>query len=182
MLPLVNFIAFQAGWFGCVLNAAAGRPWTAAAIALAAATMLAWQHRGAGGALKLLAVAVALGALCDGSFVMGSLLHYPAGDWAPPLPPAWDLALWALFASTLHSVPGWLKARSAIAALLGAAGGPLAYAGAAHLGALQLKDPSSTLVLLGGAWAIMTPLLLIVARRLDKRPARAGEIASPRHV
>jgi len=180
MSPLANFVLFQIGWFGCVLNAAA-RPLTGAAIALLVVAVALWRSRDRGGELVLLALAAVIGTLCDGLFVLSSRLHY-AGALLPPLPPLWDIALWPLFATTLNGALGWLKERLRLAALLGAVGGPLAYLAAARLGAVQLGAPSSTLLLLAGAWGVLTPLLLVLARGLSRRVPHGAEIASTDHA
>jgi len=178
MSPLVNFIGFQIGWFGCVLNAAAGRPLTGTAIALLVIAVALWRTRDRRGELVLLSLAAAIGTLCDSLFVMSSRLHYGSGALQPPLPPLWDIALWPLFASTLNGALGWLRERLTLAALLGAVGGPLAYVAAARLGAVQLGAPSSTLLMLAGAWSVLTPLLLALARALSRRmpPSEAASI------
>jgi len=180
MSPLVNFILFQIGWFGCVLNAAA-RPLTGAAIALLMVAVALWRSRDRRGELVLLSLAAVIGTLCDSLFVISSRLHY-AGSRSASLPPLWDIALWPLFATTLNGSLGWLKERSRLAALLGAVAGPLAYVAAARLGAVQLGSPSSTLLLLAGAWSVLTPLLLVLAHGLSRRVPQSAAVASTDHA
>ena len=176
MASLVDFILFQIGWFGCVLNAPA-RPLTGAAIALLMVVVALWRRRDRRGELLLLSLAALTGTLCDSLFVMSSRLQY-TGTRFPPLPPLWDIALWALFATTLNGALGWLQQRMMLAALLGAVAGPLAYVAAARLGAVQLGAPSSTLPLLAVAWGLLTPLLLGLARGLSRRVPQSAEVAS----
>ena len=178
MSPLANFIGFQIGWLGCVLNAAAGRPLTGTAIALLVAAAAVYRARDHRSELALLAFAAAIGTLCDGLFVASTRLHYRSGLLQAPLPPLWDIALWPLFASTLNGALSWLKERLALAALLGAIGGPLAYLAAARLGAVELSAPVPTLVLLAVAWSVLTPLLLALARRLGRRTPRSAQPVS----
>ena len=78
----------------------------------------------------------------------------------------WLVILWALFATTLNSSLRVLQSRPWIAAALGAAGGPLAYYAGASLGALQFLEPAAMLAALALGWALATPLLLSLARRL----------------
>jgi hypothetical protein len=78
----------------------------------------------------------------------------------------WLVILWALFATTLNSSLRALQSRPWIAAALGAAGGPLAYYAGARLGALQFLEPAAMLAALALGWALATPLLLSLARRL----------------
>ncbi|HVN47153.1 MAG TPA: DUF2878 domain-containing protein [Steroidobacteraceae bacterium] len=180
MSALVNFILFQIGWFGCVLNASA-RPLTAAAIALLIVAVSVWRRDDRRGEFLLASLAAVIGTLCDSLFVMSSRLHYADALFAP-LPPLWDIALWPLFATTLNGALGWLKERLRLAALLGAVAGPLAYAAAARLGAVQLGSPSSTLLLLAGAWSVLTPLLLVLARGLSRRVPQSAAVASGDHA
>jgi hypothetical protein len=53
-----------------------------------------------------------------------------------------------------------------VAIIFGAVGGPLAYLGAAKLGAVTLAGTSSYIALSIG-WAIITPLLLNISTRFD---------------
>jgi hypothetical protein len=76
------------------------------------------------------------------------------------------VALWALFATTLNESLRMLQTRPWIAALFGAVGGPLAYYAGAGLGALHFVDPGAMLGALTVGWALATPLLLSLARRL----------------
>ena len=91
----------------------------------------------------------------------------------PMLAPAWILALWALFAIALREPLRWLHGGWPLAALLGALGGPLSYAGAERLGACTLNRPLARLALALG-WAAITPLLLVLARRWDARSNGIG--------
>jgi hypothetical protein len=61
----------------------------------------------------------------------------------------------------------WLKNRWLASVVLGAAAGPLSYWAGARLGALELIDPVPALLALAIGWALMTPLLLAIARRFD---------------
>jgi hypothetical protein len=82
--------------------------------------------------------------------------------------PIWIVALWCAFALTLNHSLSSLKRHPALAALLGLAGGPLAYWIACHAWkAVHFDDTTvATLVALGLAWALATPLLLWLATRL----------------
>ena len=81
--------------------------------------------------------------------------------------PYWMVMLWAVFATTLNVSLRWLRARPGLAALFGAIGGPIAYYSGAKLGALELAAAGAALVAIAIGWALLTPLLLGAARRLD---------------
>jgi hypothetical protein len=80
--------------------------------------------------------------------------------------PLWILAMWVLFATALRSSLRWLQGRPALAALFGAVGGPLSYAAAARMGACRFEQPVVSALALGVAWAVITPLLVALARRV----------------
>lgn len=164
---LFNFIAFQAGWFACVLAAARGWPWAGT---VTAAAIVAWHvARAARPAeeLKLITSAVLIGALWDSALTALGWLAFTSGTVIEGAAPHWILALWALFAMTLNVSLRWLQGRWALAAVLGAVAGPLSYWAGARLGAVVLVAPEFALGALAAGWAMMMPALLALARRYD---------------
>jgi len=164
---LFNFIAFQLGWFACVLGAARGWPLTGTAIA---ALIVVWHIvRAARPAeeLKLIAVALLIGVLWDSTLIALGLTDFSSGTLLVGLAPPWILALWALFATTLNLSLRWLRQRWLLAALLGAVAGPLSYWAGARLGAVQFVELWPALIALSVGWALLTPVLMIVASRYD---------------
>jgi len=176
MPATINFIAFQLGWFACVLGAAHAVPWAGTGLALA---IVAW-HLGRALApraeLALILSAAGIGALWDSGLTALGLIRYASGVLVEGAAPHWIVALWMLFATTLNLSLGWLKLNIALAAVLGALGGPLAYLGGAKLAALNLVAPPAALTALALGWAVLTPLLLQLARRYDgyRDPSRAA--------
>lgn len=164
---LANFLAFQIGWFACVLGGANGLPWVGTGIALA---IVGWHlTRAIRPMQELLLVlsAAAIGMVFDSLLVALGLLAYPSGTLIAGTAPHWIVALWMLFATTLNVSLGWLKHRLPIAVLFGAIGGPLAYWGGARLGAMTFLSPTPGLIALAIGWALFTPVLVILARRFD---------------
>jgi hypothetical protein len=164
---IANVAIFQAAWFACVASAAQGTPaWGLAAVAAAVAIHLAMSSAPGRDALLILA-ALGLGAIWDTLAMHAGWVTYaspgPVGGFAP----AWILALWVLFATTLREPLRWMHARPLLAAAFGALGAPLSYAAAANMGACRFADPVVSLVALGIGWAVMTPVLVELARRLD---------------
>jgi len=167
MPMLVNFVAFQIGWFACVLGAAHGLPWAGTGVALA---IVAWHLAHAArprAELALVLIAAGIGALWDSGLSALGWIRYPNGVLIEGAAPYWIVAMWMLFATTLNASLGWLKSRMALAVLFGALGGPLAYLGGAKLGALTFAAQDAALVALSLGWAVLTPLLLQLARRFD---------------
>ncbi len=168
----VNFLAFQLGWFACVLGAANAYPWLGvwAAIVIVAGNV-AWSARPAAEA-GFIALALLAGAAWETLLLASGALQYSAGSLLPGFPPPWILALWALFASTLNVSLGWLQGRWLLAAVLGGLSGPASYWAGARLGALNIVDPLVFVLMLAAGWAVLTPVLLALARRLCGQTSR----------
>ncbi len=167
MRILVNFLLFQIGWFACVLGGAHGLPWLGPVVVAAA---VAWHLAQAADppAEGLLLVAAGLiGILFDSALVAAGWLAYPSGQVHPGLAPYWMVAIWVLFATTLNLSLGWLRGRPLLAAMLGGVAGPLAYYGGAQLGGVAFVAPGPGLLALAAGWALLLPLLLWLAARLD---------------
>jgi hypothetical protein len=166
---VATLVAFEAAWFACVLGAAHG--WPSAGVAVATAVVLGFVALSDKPAIDaaLVGVAVAIGLLWDTAMLQLGWIAYAAPGPLPMVAPAWILALWALFAIALREPLRWLHRRLPLAALLGAIGGPLSYAGAERLGACTLSRPVVAEVALALGWAAIVPLLLMLARRWDAR-------------
>lgn len=174
---LVNLLAFQLGWFACVLGAAWGRPWLGPLVAL---PVLLWHLHNAGRPGRealLLATAGLLGLVLDSALVLAGRLSFTQGILIAGLAPYWMVTLWALFASTFNVSLRWLRDRLPLAALFGAVGGPLAYLAGARLGAAHIMEPAWLGHLaVAAVYALATPALLVLARRLDGfAPAAAAD-------
>jgi hypothetical protein len=178
MLPvLVNAVVYQCVWFACVLGAASGHRYAGY---LAAGAALLWHLWGAtrpAQALRLVALAAAIGAVFE------TLLM--ASGWARMAPdallwgftPLWMVALWGSFATTLNVSLRRMRERPLLLAAIAAVGAPLAYQAGVKLGALQWVEPVPALLFIGAGWALATPLLLAAARRFDGfRPAAAAGV------
>lgn len=170
---VLNALAYQLVWFASVFGAGHGRWWPGPLAALAfAALHLGAVVRDRGERrrdLALVAAAVACGLLIDGALSMSGAVVFAAHD--PALPsggaPLWMLTLWASFALTLRHSLRTLTTRPALAALLGAFGGPLAYLGAARAaGAVFFREPATiTLAMLAVGWCLALGLLAMFASR-----------------
>ncbi len=160
MFRLFNFIAYQLAWFACVLGAAHGMAWAGAAFALTVAA-LHLALRPTKREIKLIAVAALVGFVVDSALVRTHQVEFAAGmaAWAP----LWMVSLWIAFATTLNHSLSWLTRRPWIAAPAGAAGGPLAYAAGAKLGALQISAPLTGFALIAVFWAAAMGILSMVA-------------------
>jgi hypothetical protein len=163
---LPNLLAFQAGWWAVVLGAAAGQPGLGIGVV---ALLLAWHLARVRPFLKeavLIGLAALVGLAFESLLQASGWVAY-AGGGSGLLAPLWMAALWANFAATLNVSLGPLQQRPWLAAALGAVGGPLAYWGGAGLGAMTFHYLVAGLAALAVAWALLTPLLLALATRLD---------------
>lgn len=180
MHPLANALLVQTGWLVTILSAARSAGWIGVVVVAGLAALHARFSAARRGALLTLLVATPLlGYAADAGLTLGGLLKFSSHPLSP-LPPLWMAALWLNFATSLD---GCLRAvrqagMTPVSVLLGAIAGPLAYFGAARLGACRLGEP---LWLALGAvalqWAIALPLCAWLARLLLDRPAR--EPAAP---
>lgn len=169
MAVAVNFFLFQAGWLACVLGAARGLPWQGALVALLIAAFIVFRSKKPRDELALVAAAVVAGFAFDSALALTGWVDFEGAVPVPLLAPVWMVALWALFATTLNVSLRWLREWPALGALFGAVGGPVAYYAGERLGALQFADPIPGLVAVAAGWALATPLLFALARRLETR-------------
>jgi hypothetical protein len=176
---LLNIVAFQAGWFACVLGGAHGWPWLGA---LVAAVVIALHlQRAARPRLEAMLIGLSglLGFGADSLLTGMGLLRFPSGQFHPDWAPYWMVAMWMLFATTLNVTLGWLKPRPGLAALLGMIAGPLAYYGGAKLGGVSFANPAASLLAVAGVWTLALPLLLVIANRWDGMAETAPTSAEP---
>ncbi len=167
MAFVLNILLFQIGWFACVLGAAHDLAWAGALTALAIVAWHVARARDPKSELMLVACAAALGVVFESLLVQSGWIRFGAGVLIEGAATYWMVALWALFATTLNVSLRGLRARSWLAGLLGAIGGPLAYAAGARLGALEFVATGAGLAAIAAGWAVLTPLLFRAALRLD---------------
>lgn len=175
----VGFVLFQAAWFAAVIGAAQGHAALGSAVLAVVVFALLGLSTNRPADLRLVAIAVVIGAPFDGTLAYAGIVRYaspgPVTDWAP----LWILGMWALFAPMLREPLSWLHGRPLLAAVVGGVGGPLSYAAAERLGACVLPERSLALLVLGAGWALIVPVLLSVAQRLE-RDATCALAAAPR--
>lgn len=167
----INIAFYQATWFAAIAGAA--RDWWWAGPAMLA-VFAAWQLRVSNerrSDLELMACAAVAGFAVDSLCVRGGMFTYASPVPSPDFAPIWIVALWMSFALTLNHSLAWLKAHPVIASVLGAVGAPLAYLAAA-LGWNALTfvaRPALALGALAFAWAILAPVMFVLARHLARK-------------
>lgn len=172
---LPNAIGFQLVWVAAVGGAGQGWWWAGP---LALAVFAAWQLSSSprpGTDLRLMLGAGALGFGIDSAWVQAGLMSFATPMPSAAMAPIWIVALWMGFALTLNHSLASLQRHLAAAAMLGVAGGPLAYYAAERAWhAVEIAGPSWIAYLaLAVAWGVVTPLLLLAARP-RRVAARAG--------
>jgi hypothetical protein len=177
MSSLLNFVGFQIVWVLSVGGAAKGMWWPGlAALALYAGLQL-YFSRWPKADLALLLLAAVIGCLADTVLVQMDLVRYATPVPSAAYAPVWIAGLWMAFALTINHSMSWLRGRWVLAVLFGAIGGPLVFwIAARYWHAVEIVEPQwRGLTALGVEWAVMTPLLLLLAASLLKRlPGRAA--------
>ncbi len=165
------FVLSQVGWFACVLGAARGWLWLGPLTVAGIGTSFVWTSPRRGRALLRLAAVAGVGLWTDSLLMWSGALHFSEAVQvfpALPGPPAWMVALWVGFGTTLGSALRGLRSRRLAAAVVGAVFGALGYRAGVALGAAELAEPmAESLGTVALAWAVVLPLLLWVDAALE---------------
>ena len=166
---LINLALFQGVWFITVIGAAQGNTW----YGIAGLSCFICIHYFVAHTVKadflLATAAILLGLIIETTLIQTGALNYTHSITSPQLAPLWMLILWANLALTLNGCLRWLQGRYVLAAILGAAGGPLTYFGGMKLGAATSTLPLvTTLGVIAIIYAFITPLLLLIAKQITQ--------------
>lgn len=157
---IANAVLFQLGWLACVLGG--NSLWLLLALA-ALVIHLRWISSWAAEGRLILCIVI-VGTAVDS--VLRYLDVFRFAD-ASPLIPLWLMLLWALLATTLRHCLAWSARPWWLASALGAVGGALSYYAGGRLAGVQFPyGDIPTLILIGLLWAVLFPLLHLMARRL----------------
>ena len=167
MNMLINFVAFQTGWFAAVLGAANGMPLLGPAVIAAAIGLHLWIAKRPRAELTLIAICGVMGAVLDSLLVAAGWVAYPTGMIFDNAAPYWIVAMWMLFGTTLNLSMGWLKPRKLLGVPFGLIGGPLAYYTGYKFGGIELVNFEAAMIGLGVIWAAAVPVLLVLAERFN---------------
>ncbi|MCP4275302.1 MAG: DUF2878 domain-containing protein [Gammaproteobacteria bacterium] len=166
---LINLVFFQGVWFITVIGAAEGNTW----YGIAGLSCFVCIHYLIAHTVKadllLAAVAIFLGLIIETAVIQTGVLKYVHSITSTQFAPLWILILWANLALTLNGCLRWLQGRYMLAAILGAAGGPLTYFAGIKLGAATTTMAVATaLGVIAVIYAIVTPLLLLIAKQVTQ--------------
>lgn len=168
---IIRFALFQCVWLCCAFGAVWGMPLIgiSAALALVGACVVtdAVPRR----AFLLQVPVAAIAFLGESALVAGGFVAY-ASPWpSRDLAPAWIVALWMAFGTTLRDTSALLGTRAkSLAGLLGFLLAPASYLGAERMGAVIFEKPIlHTWLAIGILWAMAYPTLLALDERIHPR-------------
>ena len=164
---VVNFVAFQFGWFSSVLGGAQGLPWIGPVAVMLIVALHLYRAEQAQKEFLLILSCGFIGAIFDSVLVYAGWVGYPSGPFVNGMAPYWIIGMWMLFATTLNLSMRWLKDRYALAALMGLVAGPLSYIAGQKLGGIEFVERLTALIALGIGWAVIMPALMLLSNRLD---------------
>lgn len=167
MNVLINFLAFQVGWFSSVLGAARDLPWLGPVVLLGVIAIHLRRARRPDLEIGLILACGIIGTWFDSLLVMTGWVTYPAGQFNAMMAPYWIIGMWMMFATTLNQSMGWLKGRAVLAAVLGGIAGPASYLAGQKLGGIQFQEPVYAMAALAIGWAVLMPIVVELAERLD---------------
>jgi hypothetical protein len=164
---LVNYTLYQIGWFACVLGAASQRPWTGCLIGMSLVGVHVALSVEPVLEVRLVVLTTAVGAAVEMIQIAAGTYRFTSGTVNDALPPPWLLAMWAQFATTFRFSLRSVVTRPVLAALFGAAGGPIAFLAGERLGAVTLLPPlAQSLLRLSISWAIALVVFSAVVLRI----------------
>ncbi len=160
---IVNIVLFNISWFAIVLSQSS----LVAPLIVGIHLLLHWRVMGKGkDELRLIGGVTLCGVVVDQLLFKTGVFNL-AGQ--PALAPLWLSCLWPVFASTLMHSLVVFQNRIALAAVCGALGGALSYIAGVRMSAVDFASPLWGPVLLGTLWAVIFPLLMQIAARLQSQ-------------
>lgn len=171
MKTLYPLVAFNVGWFACVLGGAQGWPVLGSLVALALVAIHISLSARPAQEIQLTLFSGLIGVLFESLLAGAGLLTFRHGVLLPGSTALWMVVMWINFAPLLNTAFRVLQGRLILSAVIGLVGGPLAYLGGQGLGAVEIHGGPAGIVAIGISWAIAMPLLLERAAAL-----KAGEL------
>jgi len=167
MNMLINFVAFQVGWFAAVAGGANDLAWAGTLVALAVVTLHLARVPNPRNEAILIGIVGAAGATWESILVGVGVTAYPSGNIIAGLAPHWIVAMWMLFATTLNVSMRWMRGRRWLAAILGGIFGPLAFYAGNRMGGVTFPDFWNAMIVLAVGWGIFMPILSSLSERFD---------------
>ncbi len=167
MRNIAMVIAFQLGWFACVLSGAKGQLLTALLAASAVLVCNLWLARkDVMQELRLIVWVTLVGFVVETINLSTGVFTLAMPSAFPWLCPVWLVLLWTLFATLLRGPLKWLSGRYWLSSLLGALFAAPNYFAGARLGAVTLHGNMLFCAgVLAVVWALAMPLMIWLARK-----------------
>ncbi len=163
----MNIAAFKVGWLSSVVGGASQLPWIGPVAVLLAISLHLYFARRPQSELMLIVSCGLIGAAFDSFLVTAGWVSYSSGVFFEYAAPYWIIAMWMLFATTLNVSMQWMSGKPLLAAVMGLVAGPLSYIAGNKLGAIEFVNETAALSALAVGWAVMLPLLMQLAERLN---------------
>lgn len=165
---IVNIVAFQAAWLALVISAANGVPFVGQVVAVLAIALHLMVSPNAKAEATLIVIAALLGLILESLILSVGFVSYASPSGMTWLAPAWLVAFWPVFATTINVTFRPVRDWTVAAIFVGFLAVPIAYFVGANLGAMSFAEPQlNGLGVIGLAWAVALPVLLVLARRWD---------------
>lgn len=172
---VATLVIFKLCWLAIVFGAVWSKQWLGLAAITAFVAYEVVARRRSGVLVPAVAVGV-LGFAVDNAYVLSGLMSFSEPGVAPA--PYWMALLWVNFALIVEHGLSFLKGRPALAAFLGAIGGPSAYYAGVRLGLLELHaSPVIAMGIVALTWAVAMPLLMHFLRGPTVREPHVGGYA-----
>tara|TARA_B110000093_G_scaffold108476_1_gene116553 strand:- start:1106 stop:1591 length:486 start_codon:yes stop_codon:yes gene_type:complete len=120
--------------------------------------------------LALIVIVALTGLIWESALLSQGWFAYAGPSPLSILAPFWLLMIWALFATTINGSLAWMKGRLLLSMVMGAVFGPLAFVAGEKLGAIVFTDRPSGLLALTLGWAVLMPLVMWIADRINRDP------------
>ena len=172
---IFNFALFHIGWLACVVGAATQMSLLGSTIAVLLIAVHLFRVANFRAELYLVLAAIIIGFLWETLLLSQQWLAYSGVSLGSNLAPYWLVIMWALFATTINVSMAWMKNRWLLAVVMGAIFGPMAFIAGEKLGAVEFLDNQRALIALSCGWAILMPLILWVAEKINGFSQIEGE-------
>tara|TARA_B100000809_G_C14843809_1_gene425760 strand:- start:31 stop:549 length:519 start_codon:yes stop_codon:yes gene_type:complete len=164
MKNIVNIVAFQLSWWGCILGAAKDLTYLGPAMMIVFLIVHYFLFVTDIRELYLVAIFGVIGTLIDSlMFLSGSFIY--SGSYTPDIfvAPLWITAMWAGFSATVNHSMSWLKGKWLLMVVAGIVFGPVAYFTGEKFGAIEFHlSFLSSVIVIAIVWGLSMPLIYYV--------------------
>lgn len=164
MKNIVNIVAFQLSWWGCILGAAKDLTYLGPAMMIIFLIVHYFLFVTDIRELYLVAIFGVIGTLIDSlMFLSGSFIY--SGSYTPDIfvAPLWITAMWAGFSATVNHSMSWLKGKWLLMVVAGIVFGPVAYFTGEKFGAIEFHlSFLSSVIVIAIVWGLSMPLIYYV--------------------